>query len=81
MYKIASIALSAALGIAGIAQSTPAESRPEVTLGVQVPGVAVAEPAGFVPAYYRPYRYARGPYYRPGFRYERGRFYRHWDRC
>ena len=81
MYKIASIALNAALGIAGVAQSMPAEAHPYVSVGVQVPGVAVVEPAGLMPAYYGPHRYARGPYFRPGFRYERGRFYRHWDRC
>ena len=91
MYKIASIALTAALGIAGMAKSMPAEAHPYVGVGVGVPGVVVVEPGlrpvvapGFVPAYYGygPYRYGRGPYWRPGFgRYDHGRFYRHWNRC
>jgi hypothetical protein len=65
MYKIASIALSAALGVAGIATTMPAEAHPYVGVGICPP-----------------YRYAHGPYWRPGFgRYEHGRFYRRWDRC
>jgi hypothetical protein len=73
MLKIASIALSAALGVAGIATTVPAEAHPYVSVGIGVPG--------FAPAYYAPYRYEHSPYWRPGFgRYEHGRFYRRWDR-
>ena len=75
MIKIASVALCAALGVAGLAQSAPAEAHPYVSVGVGVPIVA---PLPFAPVYYRPY--AR--FYRPyGPVYAYGRYYRHWRRC
>jgi hypothetical protein len=61
MYKLASVALSAALGIAGVALSTTAEAHPTIAVGIGLPGVAVVEPFGYAPAYYAPY--APGPYY------------------
>jgi hypothetical protein len=65
MYKLASVALSAVLGVAGIAGTAPAEARPIVSVGIGLPGIAVVEPFG----YYRPYPiyYAHGPYWRPGY--------------
>ncbi len=90
MFKIASVALSAALGVAGVAQSTTAEAHPYVTVGVGVPGVAVVEPFGFAPAYYgpgyyRPYYHGYGPYgygphWRPGYLHYGHGYYHHWDR-
>jgi hypothetical protein len=75
MIKIASVALCAALGVAGLTQSVPAEARPYVSVGVGVPIVA---PLPFAPVYYRPYVYAYRPYGRPAYAY--GRYYRHWRR-
>jgi len=77
MYKIASIALTAALGIAGVAQTQTAEAHPYVS--VAYPGAVVVQPYGYVPAYYAPY-YWHGRYWHHG--YERYRFDhgRHWDR-
>ena len=55
MYKCASVALTAALGVAGVAQSVPAEAHPYVSVGIGFPGVAVVEPFAYAPAYYGPY--------------------------
>jgi hypothetical protein len=90
MYKFASVALSAVLGVAGVASSATAEAHPYVSVGIGLPGIAVVEPFG----YYRPYpiHYAHGPYWRPGYvrygygygygykhgyGYEHGRYYGH----
>ena len=43
MYKIASVALTAALGVAGLAHSVPAEAHSYVSVGIGFPGVAVVE--------------------------------------
>ena len=67
MYKLASVALSAALGVTGVARSVPAEAHPYVSVGIGLPGVAVVEPFAYAPAYY-----GRGRYY-----YENGRYWRH----
>lgn len=87
MYKIASVALTAALGVAGIAHSIPAEAHPYVSVGIGFPGVAFVEPFAYAPAYYRaygpeyyrPYYYAHGRYWRHD--YDRDdRYHRRWDR-
>ena len=86
MYKLASVALSAALGIAGVSHSVSAEAHPYVSVGIAVPGVAVVDYApGYAPYYSPPYYYP--PYYYPHGRYwhrdyDRDRyehFHRHWD--
>ena len=83
MYKLAAVALSAALGVTGVVQSTTAEAHPTLTVGIGLPGVAV-EPFGYAPAYYAPYapglycwhgRYWRRDYDRD--RYEH--FHHRWD--
>lgn len=76
MIKIASAALCAAIGVAGLTQSIPAEARPYVSVGVGAPIVA---PLPLVPVYYRPHAYAYGPWGRPVYAY--GRYYRRWHRC
>ena len=55
MYKCASVALTAALGVAGVAQSVPAEAHPYVSVGIGFRVVAVVEPFAYAPAYYGPY--------------------------
>jgi len=76
MMKIASVALCAALGIAGVATSVPAEAHPYVSVGIGLPIVA---PLPIAPIYARPRVYGYGPYGRPVYAY--GRYYRHWRRC
>ena len=82
MYKIASVALSAALGVAAVAQSTPAEAHPYVSVGLGLPGVAVVDPFVYAPGYYAPYYYAHGRYWRRDFGRDRYDHFRHerWDR-
>jgi len=80
MYKLTSVALSAALGIAGVSPSVPAEAHPYVRVGIALPGVAVVEPFAYAPGYYAPYYYPHGPYWHGG--YDRDRydhFHRRWD--
>jgi hypothetical protein len=80
MYKFASVALTAALGVAGVAQSVPAEAHPYVSVGIGFPGVAVAEPFAYAPAYYGPYYYAHGRYWRHDYDRNRDdRFHRRRD--
>ena len=74
MYKIASVALTAALGVAGVAHSVPAEAHPYVSVGIGFPGVAVVEPFAYAPAFYGPYYYEHGRYGRRD-----DRFHRRWD--
>jgi hypothetical protein len=79
MLKIASVALSAALGFAAVAHSSPAAAQPLEVVTVAGPGVPRI---GVEPVYYRPHHYERGWYGRPGYyHYGHERFYRHWDRC
>lgn len=84
MYKLASVALTAALGVAGVTQSIPAEAHPYVGVGIGFPGVAVAAPFAYAPAYYGPYDHARGRYWRHEYerdRYDHDRFHHeHWNR-
>jgi hypothetical protein len=70
MYKIASIALTAALGVAGVAQSQPAEAHPYVAVGIGYP---------YAPVYYAPY-YWHGRYWHHGYDRYRYDHFRHWDR-
>lgn len=85
MYKLASVALSAALGVAGVAHSVTAEAHPYVSVGIGFPRVAVVEPFAYAPGYYAPY--FTGPYYRGYDRYwhrdyDRDRyehFHRRWE--
>ena len=76
MYKLASVALSAALGVAGVSHSVSAEAHPYVSVGIALPGVTVVD---FAPGYYAPY-YPHGRYWHRDYdrdRYEH--FHRHWD--
>jgi hypothetical protein len=73
MFKLASVALSAGLGVVSVAHSLPAEAHPYVSVGIGLPAVAVVEPYVVTPAYYGPnYYYAHGPYWYRGYE-------RRWD--
>jgi hypothetical protein len=79
MYKFASVALTAALGLAGVAESVPAEAHPYVSVGIGLPGVAVVGPFPYGPAYYGPYYHERGRYWRHDFDRDRDdRFHHRW---
>lgn len=79
MYRFASVALTAALGLAGVAESVPAEAHPYVSVGFGLPGVAVVGPFAYGPAYYGPYYYERGRYWRHDFdRDKDNRFHHRW---
>jgi hypothetical protein len=86
MFKLATVALTAVVGAAGIAASVPAEAHPYITVGVGLPGVVI-EPFAYAPRYYAPYASVRGPYGRYWHRdYDRGydrdryeHFHRRWD--
>ncbi len=78
MYKIASIALTAALGVAGVATTQTAEAHPYVAVGIGYPGPVVVRPYGFVPVYYGPYYHGR--YWHHGYDRYRYEHFRHWDR-
>ena len=71
MHKLAALALTAALGVAGMGYAKPADARVIVGVGIGLPGVAVVAPPafGYAPAVgvYGPYHYGRPYYYRPGF--------------
>jgi hypothetical protein len=80
MYKLASVALSAALGVAGVARTAPAEADPYISVGIGFPGVAVVAPA-YAPAYYGPYYYWQGRYWHHDYdRYRDERLHGRWDR-
>jgi hypothetical protein len=75
MHKFAAIALTAALGLAGMGYAKSADAGVVVGVGVGLPGVVVAPPAyayppavGVYAPYYRgwPYYYGRG-FYGPGY--------------
>jgi hypothetical protein len=75
MIKIASLALAASLGLASFAQSSPAEARPFIRVGV---GLPMLEPIAVVGPYGRYYYDGYRPYWRPGYvRFERERYDRH----
>jgi hypothetical protein len=79
MYKLASVTLSAALGVTGIAHSITAEAHPYVSVGIGFPRVAVVEPFAYAPGY-APYYYGYGRYWHR--EYDRNRYehlHRHWD--
>jgi hypothetical protein len=79
MYKLASVALSAALGVAGVARTAPAEADPYISVGIGFPGVAVVAPA-YAPAYYGPYYYWQGRYWHRDYDRDRDdRFHGRWD--
>jgi hypothetical protein len=74
MIKLASFALSAALGVAGVAQSVPAAACP--TAGIVYRGGAV--PVAYYPERFRPY-FVHDRYWHH--RYEHfDRFHHGWDR-
>jgi hypothetical protein len=76
MMKIASLVLASSLGVAGLAQSMPAEAHPFVRVGVPL-----VEPVAIAPAYYGRGYYGYSPYWRPGYvRFGHERFYRRWYR-
>ena len=78
MIKIASLILASSLGVAGMAQSAPAEAHPFLRVGV---GFPLVEPIAIAPAYYGPGYYGYSPYWRPGYaRFGHERFYRRWYR-
>jgi hypothetical protein len=75
MYKLASVALTTVLGVAGIASAAPAKADPHVSVGIGLPGIVL-----YTPGYYAPY-YAYGPYGRYWHRdYDRDRYEHRWDR-
>jgi len=80
MNKLSSVALGAALVIAGVGASVSAQAHPYVSVGIGFPGVAVVEPFAYAPAYYAPYYYVHGRYWHRD--YDRDRddhFRRRWD--
>jgi hypothetical protein len=54
MIRLASIALSSVLGVAGLASTVPAQAGPAVVVDVPVPGYVAG-----------PYPYVRAPYFAP----------------
>jgi len=69
MNKWSLVAVSAALVVAGVGASVSAEAHPYLTVGVDVPAVAVGAPIG---VYCGPYCYGHGRYWRRD--YDRHRF-------
>jgi hypothetical protein len=73
MHKLAALALTAVLGIAGMGYTKPAEARVYVGVGIGLPGIALVAPPVYAYAYppavgvYAPYYYGRPYYYGPGF--------------
>lgn len=74
MIKLASFALSTALGVAGVAQSLPAAACP--TAAIAYPGAAV--PAVYYQERFRPY-FVHDRYWHHGYEHY-DRFHRGWDR-
>ena len=78
MIKLASIVLASSLGVAGLAQSTPAEAHPFVRVGVALP---LVETVAIAPAYYGRGYWGYSPYWRPGYvHFGHDRYYRRWYR-
>ncbi len=76
MHKLAALAFTALLGVAGMGYAKPAEARVYIGVGIGLPGVTVVAPPvlAYPPAVgvYGPYYYGRPYYpypyyYRPGF--------------
>jgi len=81
MNKLSSVALSAALVVAGVAASVSAEAHPYVSVAVGYPDGTVVERFGYERPYYPRYYYERGRYWHRD--YDRDRydhFHRRWDR-
>jgi hypothetical protein len=76
MIKLASVALTTVLGVAGIAAATSANADPYFRAEVTVPRLVV-EPFAVGPGYYSRYYGYRG--YDRG-RFEHGRWGHGWDR-
>jgi hypothetical protein len=80
--KWSSVAVSAALAVAGVGASVSAEAHPYLTVGVDVPVVAVVGPFGHAPVYCGRYCYEHGRYWRRNYdryrfdRFPRDRWYR-----
>jgi len=72
MHKLAALALTAVLGVVGMAYAKQAEARVYVGVGIGLPGVTLAPPIAYAPGLYAPYYYGRPYYYGPGFRYGYG---------
>ena len=72
MNKWSFVAVSAALAVAGVGASVSAEAHPYLTVGVDVPAVAVVGRFGHPPVYCGPYCYELGRYWRRD--YDRHRF-------
>jgi hypothetical protein len=72
MNKWALFASSAALVVTGVGASVSAEAHPYLTVGVDVPAVAVVAPFGRGAVYCGPYCYEQGRYWRRD--YDRYRF-------
>jgi hypothetical protein len=74
MNKWSFAAVSAALAVAGIGASVAAEAHPYLTVGFDVPAVAVVSTYGRAPVYCGPYCNEHGRYWRrdyDGFRFDR----------
>ena len=75
MHKFAALALTAALGVAGLGYAKSADAGVVVGVGVGLPGAVVAPPyyayppaIGVYAPYYRGWPYYYGPgYYGPGY--------------
>ena len=72
MSKWSFVAVSAALAVTGVGASVSAEAHPYLTVGVDVPAVAVVGPLGHTPVYCGPFCYEHGRYWRRD--YDRYRF-------
>ncbi len=66
MSRIASIAMGAALGVASMAQSLPADAHPDVSVGIGFPGGAVVQPLPYASVYDAPYYYTHARYWSHG---------------
>jgi hypothetical protein len=54
MNRWSIVAVSAALAVVGVGASVSAEAHPYLTVGVDVPAVAVVRPYGLAPVYCGP---------------------------
>jgi hypothetical protein len=78
MIKFASVALTAALGAAALAQSLPAAADPAVVVEVPARSGAIVAPAGFIPAHYRAYDGHDRYWHHRHERFDRFHHRRHW---
>jgi hypothetical protein len=71
MNKFAALALAAAVGVAAMSYTKPAEARVYVGVGIGVPGVALVAPPVYAYPFgagvYGPYYRGRPYYHGPGF--------------